>query len=298
MKFKKIFSLLVAGLALLGVVSCSDDHDSNPVLNTAPTKFVLNTPTMSEQYIELSKENTVTLSWSQPDYSFAALATYTIQVGVVGSGGNITWSDELLETTYTICRADVNGEEIAMAINNADGFKQETDYKDMGVRQIAMRVHAAILDGENNDVPITKIVSNTVIFKQMKSFKSIKAPKMMWIIGACGGWTEPSEGNRDALQSWILMETGVGTGIYQGTFDIPAGQFQLRLYTALTGWDGGASIGSQVEDAGVEISMGSGSYDGDIVAPGKGNWVVSGWEGGKVKMTINMNTLKVKFEKQ
>ena len=296
MKHNKIFSLLAAGIALLGMTSCSDDNDSNPVLNTAPTSFVLNTPTMSEQYIELSEDNTVTLSWSQPDYTFAALATYYIQVGVVGNGDAITWCDDLLETTYTTCKADVSGEEIAMAINAADGFKADEDYRDMGVRAIAMRVHSAILDGENNDIPITKIVSNTVIFKKMQSFKAIKAPKKMWIIGACGGWTEPSEGSREALVDWVINETGVGTGIYQGTYEIPAGNFQFRIYSALTGWDGGASIGSQEADANKDITLTGGVYDGDATIPGKGNWQVAGWEGGTVRITLNMNTKKVKFE--
>ncbi|MBQ8711583.1 MAG: SusE domain-containing protein [Prevotella sp.] len=297
MKHNKIFSLLAAGMALLGMTSCSDDNDSNPVLNTAPTTFVLNTPTMSEQYIELTEDNTVSLSWSQPDYGFAALATYYIQVGVVGNGGNITWSDNLLETTYTKCRADVPGEEIAMAINDADGFKAEEDYQDMGVRPIAVRVISAILDGENNDIPITKITSNTVTFKQVQAYKAIKAPKKIWIIGACGGWTEPAEGSRDALVDWIVNETGVGTGIYQGTYDIPAGNFQLRFYSALTGWDGGASIGSQEADSSKEITMDGGVYDGDITAPGKGSWQISDWAGGQVRITVNMNTNKVKFEK-
>lgn len=298
MKFKKIFSLLAAGLAFFGMTSCSDDNDSNPVINTAPTTFVLNTPTMSEQYIELSESNTVSLSWSQPDYGFAALATYFIQAGVVQPSGDITWSNDLLEGTYTTCYAEVSGKELAQAINDADGFKSEEDYKDMGVRQIAVRVMASILDGENAVIPITKIYSNTVIFKMMQSYKAIKAPKKMYIIGQCSGWKEPADANKEDLAEWIIMETGVGTGIYQGTYDIPAGTFQLRFYTALSGWDGGASIGSQEADANVAITMSNGVYEGTITAPGKGNWQISDWEGGLVKITVNMEKLSVKFEKQ
>ena len=118
----------------------------------------------------------------------------------------------------------------------------------------------------------------------------------MWIIGACGGWTEPSEGSREALVDWVINETGVGTGIYQGTYEIPAGKFQLRFYSALTGWDGGASIGSQEADANKDITLTGGVYDGDATIPGKGNWQVSGWEGGTVRITLNLNTKKVKFE--
>jgi len=298
MKTKNIYAMLAAIVALLALTACSDDNDSNPVLDKAPTTFVLNTPTMAEQYIELTKDNTVTLSWSQPDYGFAALATYFVQVGVVQADGSVNWCPDYLETTYTTCRADVNGEEIAQAINAADGFKSEDDYKDMGVRQIAMRLHAAILDGENESIDITKITSNTVIFKQMKNYKAVKAPKKMYIIGACGGWAEPSEANREALSDWVVNETGVATGIYQGSFDIPAGQFQLRFYTALTGWDGGASIGSQEDDANVDIALTDNVYEGDVVVPGKGNWHIADWAGGTVEVTIDLNKNKVKFQKK
>ncbi len=300
MKYKKIISLLASALAFFGMTSCSDDNDSNPVLDESakPTTFVLNTPTMAEQYIELSADNTVTLTWSQPNYGFAALATYAVQVGVVQADGSTTWCDDLLETTYTTCRADVNGEEIAMAINNADGFKSEEDYKDMGVRQIAMRVKAAILDGENVAIPVTEITSNAVVFKMMKAYKAIKAPKKMYIIGQCSGWSEPAEANREGLATWTIVETGVGTGIYQGTFDIPAGTFQFRFYSALTGWDGGASVGSQEADANVDIAMSDNVYEGDITVPGKGNWQIADWAGGTVEITIDLNKNKVKFEKK
>ena len=298
MKHKKILSLLAAGLAFFGMTSCSDDNDSNPVLDTAPTTFVLNTPTMTDQYVELSADNTVTLSWSQPDYGFAALATYFVQVGVQQADGSVTWCDDYLETTYTQCIADLNGKEIAQAINQADGFKSEEDYKDMGVRTIAFRVLSAILDGEGKPIDITKILSNTVLMKKMQSYKAIRAPKKMYLIGACGGWTEPSEANREALTSWVINETGVGTGIYQATFDIPAGQFQFRFYTALTGWDGGASIGSQEDDTEIAITMTDDDYEGDVTVPGKGSWKIADWAGGSVQITVDMNKNKVKFEKK
>lgn len=304
MKFKNMFTVLAATIALLGITSCSDDNKSNPVLNDGvkPTTFVLNTPSMSEMYIELSPENTVTLSWSQPNYGFAALATYSIQVGVVkGEDDNITWCESLLQTKFTTCRADVNGEEIAMAINEANGFKSEDEYRDLGVQRIAMRVHSAILDGEGNDIEVTKIVSNTVIFAMMKSFKAIRAPKKLWLIGQCSGWKEPTKGNADALAEWVLDETEIGTNIYTGEFEIPAGEFALRFYTDLTGWDGGASIGGVAtsgdnQDVSYEADFDGSVWEGAVTVPSKDNWRVKDWPGGTAAITVDLNKKTVRFE--
>lgn len=64
----------------------------------------------------------------------------------------------------------------------------------------------------------------------------------------------------------------------------------------MTGWDGGASIGSQVDDASIEIALTDNVYSGDVTVPGKGNWQISDWAGGYVTITVNLNTNKVKFE--
>ena len=75
-KFSYIFFSL---LALLFTTSCEEPQDKNPVLQT-PTKFVLNNPVMSTQYIELTPTTTVNLSCSQPDYGYSAAASYYAQV--------------------------------------------------------------------------------------------------------------------------------------------------------------------------------------------------------------------------
>ena len=289
------------GLAVLGITSCSDDHDSNPVVDTKPTKFVLNTPTMSEQHIQLSEENTVTLSWSAPDYNFLALPTYFIQVGVKQADGTVAWDTDngkpyYLETTYNVVKADIPGEEIAMAINNALGVKSAEEYTDKGYIEVAFRIHAAILDSEGKDIPVSCIESNVVTFKHMASYNAVRAPKKMYIIGALDGWLEPSPANKDNLT--YIMETGVGTGIYKGTISIAAGSFQFRFYSDLTGWDGGASIGSQEADSPVELKFDESISNSSVAQPGKGSWQVSDWAGGDVEITLDMNNKNVKFEKK
>ena len=295
----KILSLLAFGLAVLGMASCSDDNDSNPVIDTKPTKFVLNTPTMSEQHVQLSANNTVTLAWSAPDYNFLALPTYYVQVGVKQADGTIVW-DEVdgkpyyLETTYNSVKADIPGEEIAMSINSALGFKSEDEYTDKGYLEVAFRIHAAILDGEGQEIPVSTIESNAVTFLHMASYKAVRAPKTMFVIGAIDGWKEPTPDNKPNISS--IMETGVGTGIYKGVLSIGAGNFQFRFYSALTGWDGGASIGSAAGDETVDIALKDNIYEGPAVVSGKGNWQIPDWEGGDVEVTLDLNKNTVKFE--
>ena len=302
MKYKKIFSVLALGLACLGITSCADDNDSNPVLNTAPTTFVVNEPTMGEQHIQLTPDNTVSLSWSQPDYGFAAYATYSVEVGIV-KDGTIKWAKDKLATTFNTCTATIPGEEIAEAMNDVEGFKSEDEYTDKGFREVAFRIHSAILDGEGNDIEVTKIASNVVTFKHMNAYKAVAAPRKMFVVGACSGWTTPDALNADAYKDWVIMETGVKTNIYQGTFDINAGEFQLRFYSALTGWDAGASIGAIEDDVTTAIELENGVFDGSVAYPtagmekgSKGSWQVTDWAGGKVRMTLDLNKATIKFE--
>lgn len=282
-------------LGFLGLASCSDDNGSNPVLDKAPTEFVLNTPALSEQYIQLSKDNTVHVEWSQPNYGYAAIANYKVQVGVV-NGTDIKWAEDYLETSYTVCSADLNGEELAQTINKIDGFLEEDQYVDKGYREIAVRIHSAIDDGNGNDIPLTEIYSNPIIFKHMAAYKSIKCKGFLYIVGACSGWTTPSEDNSEFYKAWRIYETEIGNKIYEGIVHINAGEFQLRFYTKLTGWEDD-SYGSQVDDSPIDVAFdGSGTIESGAVA-GKGSWRVDGFEGGDVKITVNMKTNKVTFTK-
>lgn len=309
MKHIKVFSLLALMLSALGFVSCSDDNGSNPVLDGSakPTTFKLNTPALTEQYIQLSADNTVNLQWSQPDYGFAAIATYKVQVGVVENGvtkwnvkadANGAETPQYLETSYTKCSADISGEEIAQAICAIDGFTDADNYVDKGFREIAFRIHASILDEEGADIPVTEIVSNPVTFKNMAAYFAVKTKDYFYIIGACNGWTGPDEANAESLKPWRIYETAIGSKIYEGTYTITAGNFQFRFYAKLTGWDGGDSYGSQVDDAPIAISLDNDTYSGPITK-GKGSWQIGDWAtDADVKITIDMNKGTVKFVKQ
>lgn len=132
--------LLFAAFAML-FAACDSDRDDNPVLgpNHTASEFVLNESPLSEQYIQLSADNTVKLTWSQPNYGVNTPVNYKVQVGLV-ENGSVKWNENYLETGFTSCSANISGEEIAKAICQIDGFATEDDYVDMGFREVAMRV--------------------------------------------------------------------------------------------------------------------------------------------------------------
>ena len=130
----------------------------------------------------------------------------------------------------------------------------------------------------------------------MSSYKAIRAPKTMFVIGAQDGWIEPIPDNKPNITT--ITETGVGTNIYKGTLSLGAGKFQFRFYTALTGWDGGASIGPQAEDNTLEIALKDNVYEGTATVPGKGSWSIPDWEGGDVVVILDLNKNTVRFEKK
>ena len=124
----------------------------------------------------------------------------------------------------------------------------------------------------------------------MKGYFALRLPGYIYLVGAPEGWSGPSEDNKAHYEEWKLLESdnAIGSKVYYGEFDVPAGKFQFRFYTALTGWDKD-SYGIQDKDEPKEITMTKDIYDGKIVK-GKGSYQISDWPGGKVKMTV-------KFEK-
>lgn len=299
--------LLMMVVCMTFLTACKDDNGSNPIVTT-PTTFVINDSPVAGQYIRLSEDNTVNLTWSQPNYGFNAYATYQVQVGLV-NGGNVIWNEKdgapkYLETTYTICKADISGDEIAEALCSIDGFNDADSYVDMGFREVALRIYSCIMDANGNEVTGTGIVSdNYVTFSHMAAFNAVKSPAYIYLVGNCTDWTAPNANGAEFYADWRLFEAddAIGSKIFYGTFDMPAGDLQFRFYEALTGWDAD-SMGPQEEDAGVASVFKDGVFEGSIMYDAtkakfyKGTWLFSGFEGGKVSMTVNLRSKTVKFE--
>lgn len=286
---KKLSILFACLVAVLGFSSC---EDTDPQYQN-PTKFVLNTPALANQLYELSADGTIDLSWSQPDYGYAATAAYYVQVSLDGTDSTFVECG----TKYVKCYAQVKASEVAEAICKLRGIESEDDYTDEPARKVYFRVRA-LIDG----IEGSEILSNVIALNQVKEYCAIQSPGYIYLIGNVGGWTGPDAANADALAKWRLFEsaTAIGSKIYSGVFDMPAsetfkddqGKIQgllFRFYTELTGWDGGASVGMQAEDNPVAIQLVDGMYNGTLVAPGKGSVQILDWAGGSMKITVNLS---------
>lgn len=301
---KTIFkSVIMLAMSLVAFTACDSDRDDNPVLgpNNTPTEFKLNESPLNNQYIYISKDNSLNLSWSQPNYPINTVVNYMVQVGLV-QGGTIKWdvddnnNPKFLETAFTSCTATLSGEEVSQAINHVDGVTDENNWVDLGYREIAFRVCASIQTTAKTEVEGTSIFSNAITFKKMRADNSIKGLASLYVIGNCSGWTEPAKGNAESLSAWRVMETEIGSKIFHGVFDIPAGMLQFRFYTKLTGWDGGDSYGTQVDDSPIVSAF---DADGTFTGPamtGKGSWEFDDWAGGKLDITVDMNKNTVTFK--
>lgn len=118
----------------------------------------------------------------------------------------------------------------------------------------------------------------TVDLKTMTIRMQMAEPKKVYLIGAFSGWDITND-------TAPLVETPSGSNIYKGTYNIPAGQFMLRIYTELGDWAVG-SIGAEGSDN-LEITL---PYTGNCVKDSQSNWTISGWTGGEVDFTYDMNS--------
>lgn len=287
-KFSIMFACLVAAF---GFVACEDDKD--PVYQ-APTEFVLNTPATASQYHELYEGGTLTLTCSQPDYGFAAVTNYSVEVSLTSDFAEVNAFEPENATSATIV---IPMKRVAQAINDLRGIKTITDYTPEDPRSIYIRAVTSLTGVESS-----KIVSNGIELKNVRTYATVREPGMIYLVGVPSGWMEPAAGNMSMYVDggWVLKENEdeIDSKIYHGSFAIDPDAFIFRFYTDLTGWDGGASIGAQEVDQTVEISadLVGNTYSGKIVAPGKGSWQITGFPGGTVNMTVNMNDKTVYFE--
>lgn len=290
-------SLLFAACAML-FAACDSDRDDNPTLgpNHTATEFVVNTSAVADQYIQLSPDNYVNLTWTQPNYGVNTVVNYKVQVGLRQNGSD-NWG-EFLETGFTTTSANLSGEEIAKVICKLDGFKTEDDYVDMGFREVAMRVAANIRTSSSQLVEGTEILSNTVTFKHMAAYCNVPTKGTLYVIGSCCGWPEPSGSNKQTLidGGWFITETEIGSNIFKGVVEMPEGDLTFRFYSKLTGWGSDdapeGSIGQQAKDEAKEYTL---PHSGPCM-PGKGSWSFPGFPGGKLDITVDMNNGTVKFE--
>lgn len=274
-----------------GFSSCSEDRD--PVYQV-PTEFNLNQPAMQDQLIELAAGSTLELVSSQPNYGYSAVASYSAQMSLTEDFADFR---ELSALDKTQARMTLKQEDIALYLCELHGIDSEESYAEKypdGMQPEKVYFRAVCqLDG----VEDSKIISNVVSYNQIKGYFAVAVPGYIYLVGAPEGWAGPTEANAAHYADWRLFEPGnaIGSKVYSGVFDVPAGSAMFRFYTALTGWDAD-SWGSQVDDNPIEFADftgGEGSTEfSSTVVKGKGSFSFPNWLGGKMTIVVDMSDEK------
>ena len=285
---KKLALFFACAAALVGFTSCEDDKD--PVYQQ-PTKFVLNTPALQDQYLELTEDGTFELSCSQPDYGYAAVVNYSAEVSLTEDFANC--KEITSKGTGTTAKMTFSSADLALALCELHGFVDESTFQDIDAEKVYFRAVARLAGVESSEIR-----SNVVSLNKVKLYFAVPTPDYIWVIGSASafggsadGWTEPSEGNAAALAGARLFEpqNAIGSKVYSNTFDIPAGDVTFRLYVHLTGWDGGDSWGYKVDDEGTNVELVDGTFTAPLVN-GKGSFTFAGWQGGEMTITADFSS--------
>lgn len=155
-----------------------------------------------------------------------------------------------------------------------------------------------LFDWGGNPANTTIEVTNIKLIKYVTGDEPEPAttPEQLYLNGAIVGWVEPSEANADKFADYILAETEKGSGIYTGEFEFEAKENNsFRFYSKLDGWDN-SSIGASQDDKQNPFTFTDNVYEGEIFIGGKGSWQLPDDFAGKVKMTVNLTAMTVKFE--
>lgn len=187
---KKILYSSLAIASVLGFSSCNETWDENPVLNghtgTVQADF-LNEPVLGETNLMLTTENQngyFHLTASQPDYGFAAVATYRVQCSLTP---DFTDYREINQDFYKCNEINPLNSEVAAALEYLSDVKTDADLP-LPYQTLYMRLHAYIQQAPE----LTEYISNVVSFKGVSAnYLAIwvaDQPANLYIRGDMNGW--------------------------------------------------------------------------------------------------------------
>ncbi len=264
---KKITFLFTIACAMLLVIACSDDRDSNPVVQQ-PTSFVLNEPALAGNTYDLANSSAITVSCQQPDYGYTALVSYYAQVSLDNTWDDAIYADDgetvitaatyaQIEGSYTECMIDIDASQVNRAVLTVGAWDSEAAFPTQPI-SIYLRLKAALTSGY-------ECYSNSVILTVKAYYTELSdaTPEMWYLTGQCigdGSWSVDYSSLGVGLVPMSHVEgyeysatTGQGELTYTGYF--PAGQ-GFKLIRDPGSWEyqwgnsGGDGIDSPVKNDG------------------------------------------------
>lgn len=240
MNMKKILFASLLGVLTLGFFSCEDDNDSNPVVQQ-PSGFELNTPALAGNVYDLERTDSISFTYSQPDYGYTAAVSYYAQVSLTDTWENP--ADEEAAPVFVELDGFVNKAEYKAAANLVDrAIMQMGEYAEEDVPEtltIYVRMRAVLYSGY-------ECFSNTIQLTVAPYYTELSEaePEMWYLVGGCiadGSWDNTADGIGVNLVPMSLVagyeynaSTGKGLLTYTGYFLANQG---FKLVMTPGGWD-------------------------------------------------------------
>lgn len=213
---KLIYSFAVAAVAL-GFSGCKETWDENPVYTghegVIKADF-LNNPAMQEMPIMITNENkigTFLLTCSQPDYGYAAVATYKVQVSLTEDFAEM----QEISQDFFDCAAikPVNGD-VAAAIEKLSGVKTEEDLP-LPYQTVYMRLRSFIAQTPDNSQYISNVVKFDQVSADYLAIWVADVPVNFYLRGGMNDWGTPEDwqfvtGKEE--NTWVLNNVTIAAG--------------------------------------------------------------------------------------
>lgn len=257
--------MAVAAVAL-GFSSCKETWEDNPVLKGHEgilTANFLNVPTLKDQPVMISNDNktgTFHLTCSQPEYGYAAVATYKVQVSLTEDFADFI---EINQAFYDCANINPVNSDIAAAIEKLSGVKSEDDLP-MDYVKMFVRLHAQIDQSPENTQYISNVVSFEKVAADYLAIWVAGVPTNMYVRGGL-----PLAPNWDPIPEYqFLTGEEENTWVVESIY-IPAGvEFKIADSTwGACNW----GLGDTPLAIGEEYELNTGNNPGNITCPAEFN---------------------------
>lgn len=268
----KIFNIFMLLAVAIGFAACNDDTE--PVLSLTSAGNVTEQNIPGTLVLDKANASSVVFSmtWTAPEFNVKVAKSYRIEISNTADFAATASVAVTSATTY-----GVTAEELNTAV-----LEYMPSVEDVSPIDVFVRVRC-----ELNDDPAGGYVVGEQSFPVNVTPYPGEYPRL-YVVGSIQGW--------DINSSNYFLRDREGSNVYTGELGIPSvpSGAQFRFYKELGNWDTN-SYGSQVDDAGINITVTDGVYEGALVS-GKGSWIFPADAEGTYNCTVDLTNMTVKFE--